>query len=97
MMDAVITTLIVGKKVADFDADILKIIAAKPGTTAQVRDERMQFGIRNEDGDIYRAIGITGPGVFLQTIEKLVNFGLADELQHKHGTRDGYDAIFSRR
>ncbi|WP_454774902.1 hypothetical protein [Janthinobacterium tructae] len=97
MMDAVITALVVGKKVANFDADIFKLINAEQGTMAQVRDERMQFGIRNEDGDIYRAIGITGPGVFLQTIQNLVDFGLVDELQHQNGTREGYDAIFSRR
>lgn len=90
-----ISTLIVGKEVAQFDSQITGKLSLDAGTEKAIRMERMQIGVRNEKGDIYRAIGVTGMGDFLDTINHLVDVGLVDELQHVHSARHGYDAIFS--
>lgn len=94
MWDIVITTLFVGKDVADFDAAILDGLEPEEGTEKAVKAERMTIAVRNENGDIYRAFGITGLGSFMQIIGKCQSLGLVDELQHQSGTRHGYDAIF---
>ncbi len=97
MWDAVITTVIVGKKVADFDAAIMELIEAENGTEKAIKGERMQIGIRNEDGEIYRAFGLTGLGSFMEAIQHMLDLGFVDELKDASGPRHGYDAIFSRR
>lgn len=89
------TTLFVGKDVARFDGKITEQLTLNAGPEKAVKDERMQIGIRNEDGNIYRAIGVTGMHEFLGAIDKLVDIGLVDELQEEDGPRHGYDAIFS--
>ena len=94
MWDAVVITVLVGKKVADFDAQILEQIEAEVGTEKAVKAERMQIGVRNEDGDIYRAFGLTGFSEFMDAVSKLAGLGLVDELQKENGPRHGYDAIF---
>lgn len=88
------TTVFANKDVAQFDSQITDQLPLISGTEKSVREERMQIGIRNENGDIYRAIGITGMGNFLEAINKLVEIGLIDELQFENGMRQGYDAIF---
>ncbi len=88
------TFLIPGKKVADFDGKITAKLVLEVGTKESVNFERMQVGIRNENGDIYRAIGITGLDLLLDVVSRLVEIGLVDELEKESGSRDGYDAIF---
>lgn len=88
------TALLISDDVPDFDAQILDKLPLKLGTEKGIKAERMQIGIRNQKGDIYRAIGITGLGQFLDAIEELAGIGLVDELEHKSGPSKGYDAIF---
>jgi len=97
MWDSVITALLISNDVPDFDTQICEQIEAEQGTEKAIRGERMQIGIRNEHGHIYRAFGVTGLGSFMEIIGKLQRIGLADELQYENGPRHGYDAIFARR
>jgi hypothetical protein len=90
-----ISTLLEGKVAADFDSEITDQFVFRPGSLRDVRDERMQVGVRNERGEIYRAIGITGMNEFLGIVQHLIDIGLVDELQTSTSARHGYDAIFS--
>lgn len=94
MWDAVVTVVFADKKIPAFDADVLQRMDAEEGTEKAVKAERMRIGVRNDAGEIYRAIGVTGMGCFLDTIQALAGLGLTDELQRQTGTREGYDAIF---
>lgn len=90
------STIFAGKQIPDFDRQItdkleLDIVAEK-----FVKMGRIQIGIRNDEGDIYRRIGVTGLGKFMDCIDQLANAGLVDELQDKTSGRQGYDAIFKR-
>ena len=90
------TTLFIGKDVANFDGQITDKLLLEVGTKETVNSERMQIGIRNENGDIYRAIGVTGLGDFLDCVTKLQQIGLIDELEKESSGRHGYDAIFRK-
>lgn len=90
-----VTTLFAGTIAADFDSEITVKFSLCPGTIRDVRDERMQIGIRNEKGEIYRVIGITGLGEFLEMVGHLNAIGLVDELNSATRAQQGFDAIFS--
>jgi hypothetical protein len=77
-----------------FDVDLVKSLNTKVIDMRAVRKERMIIGIRNEQRQIYRVIGITGLGDFMNTIVKLRELDLVDELEHATDPVDGYDAIF---
>jgi hypothetical protein len=89
-----VTHLVVQKDVAEFDNEIVERFEMHVGSMEDVRAERMQVGIRNSSGEIYRAIGITGMGEFLSLVQHLADIGLVDELAAATNARGGYDAIF---
>lgn len=91
----VITHLVEQKEIAEFDSEITEKFDMPVGSMEDVRAERMQVGIRNSKGEIYRVIGITGLGEFLGLVQHLADIGLADELAAATKARGGYDAIFS--
>ena len=91
----VITHLVEQKEIAEFDSEITSKFDMPVGSLENVRAERMQVGIRNSKGEIYRAIGITGLGEFLSLVQHLAGIGLVDELAAATKARGGYDAIFS--
>lgn len=90
------TTLIQGKEVSKFDGEILQKLKTHTGDMNAVKKERMIVGIRNEQREIYRVIGITGLNVFLDAIGDLNSLDLIDELEAETHPKHGYDAIFSR-
>jgi hypothetical protein len=90
------TTLLEGKKPAHFDKQIIGNLLLDVAPVAEVRQEKMLIGIRNEAGEIYRLIGATKVNSFMNAVEELVDLGLADELENTEEPRDGYDAIFSQ-
>lgn len=92
---SIVTTLLDAKETAEFDSEITSKFDMLAGSIEAVRAERMQIGIRNGRGEVYRAIGITGLGKFLSIVQHLVDIGLVDELKDATGPRNGYDAIFS--
>jgi hypothetical protein len=91
------TTLIVGKQVPVFDEALVIAMGLKTAAEKAVRNEHMLIGIRNEEKEIYRVIGVTGPDNFLDAIALLAALGFRDELENKNFMRDGYDAVFSKR
>lgn len=90
------TALLPGKTVAAFDADIVAALKLKTADPKAISQERMQLGIRNEAGDIYRAIGVTGMTAWMGAIESMLSLGFADELADAINPKHGCDAIFSR-
>lgn len=88
------TVLLTGKKPANYDKTIIANILLEQASEAEVRQEKMIIGLRNEDGEIYRLIGATKPNSFMNAVEELDDMGLEDELQDSDGPQDGYDAIF---
>lgn len=91
----VITHLVEHKEIAEFDSEITEKFDMHVGSMEDIRAERMQVGFRNSNGEIYRAIGITGLGEFLSFVGHLADIGLVDELAAETKGRGGYDAIFS--
>ena len=89
------TTLLEGKKPAHFDKHIIGNILLDVAPEAEVRQEEMLIGVRNEAGDIYRLIGATKLNSFMNAVEELFDLGLVDELQDTEEPKEGCDAIFS--
>jgi hypothetical protein len=91
----IVTHMTAQKDIAEFDDEIIERFDMHEGSMEDVKAERMQIGIRNSKGEIYRSIGITGMSEFLGLIQHLVDIGLVDELAAANNSRGGYDAIFS--
>jgi hypothetical protein len=89
------TTLIEGKQPAEFDAIVLNTINLIPPTPQTVSAERLLVGIRNEHGDVYRIIRVSGLNNFLELIGKLRDLGFIDEFAEACGDKQGFDAIVS--
>lgn len=89
------TALLEGKKPAHFDKHIIGNLLLDVAPAAEVRDEPMVIGVRNEDGDIYRVIGAATLNSFMNAVEELFDLGLSDELENTEEQKDGCDAIFS--
>lgn len=89
------TTLLEGKKPAHFDKHIIGNLLLDAASEAEVRQEKLLIGVRNEAGEIYRLIGANKHNSFMNAVEELFDLGLADELEDLEETREGCDAIFS--
>jgi hypothetical protein len=89
------TTLLEGKKPAHFDKHIIGNLLLDVAPEAEVRQEKLLIGVRNEAGDIYRLIGATKHNSFMNAVEELFDLGLVDELEDTEEIREGCDAIFS--
>jgi hypothetical protein len=89
------TALLEGKKPAHFDKHIIGNLLLDVAPPAEVRDEPMVIGVRNEDGEIYRVIGAATLNSFMNAVEELFDLGLSDELENTEEQKDGCDAIFS--
>jgi hypothetical protein len=88
------TSLIDGTKPAHFDKHIIGNILLDVAPLAEVKDEAMLIGVRNEAGEIYRLIGATKLNSFMNAVEELLDLGLEDELQDTEEQKEGCDAIF---
>jgi hypothetical protein len=89
-----VTHCVKGTDVAEYDSEITEKFEMRPGSARDVRNARMQVGLRNSSGVIYRDVGITGLSEFLNLVQHLQDIGLVDELAAASGSRGGYDAIF---
>ena len=89
------TSLIAGKKPAHFDKHIIGNLLLDVASEAEVREEAMLIGVRNEDGEIYRLIGATKLNSFMNAVEELFDLGLVDELEDTEEPKEDCDAIFS--
>ncbi|MFZ6639222.1 hypothetical protein ACO0LL_05730 [Undibacterium sp. TC4M20W] len=90
------TVVFAGHDIPDFDGQITANLVLEVVTEKAVRFERMQIGVRNEHGHIYRAIGVSGLDVFLEVTIELEKIGLTDEIEKYGPSRQGYDAIFKK-
>ncbi|MET0962172.1 MAG: hypothetical protein ABWY05_05045 [Noviherbaspirillum sp.] len=90
------TTLIEGKQRAEYDAAVLKAMTLAPPALQSVSAERLLVGIRNEQGDVYRVIRISGLGNFLALIGKLRELGFSDEFAEASGDKEGFDVVVAR-
>ena len=89
------TSLIDGKKPAHFDKHIIGNILLDVAPLAEVKEEPMLIGVRNEAGEIYRIIGAAKLNSYMNAVEELFDLGLADELENTEEPKEGCDAIFS--
>ncbi|KUY73366.1 hypothetical protein WI25_11380 [Burkholderia cepacia] len=88
--------LVANVELASFDSEIVDGLNLK--TVAKfTRDYRMQIGIRNDAGDLYRGIRLEGMNLWLDTLQWFFDHGFADEIGPDGGTVRGCDAIFSRK
>ena len=84
-----------GVRIAAFDNDIVS--GLKTNTVDRwSRYPRMQIGIRNEDGDAYRCIGVDGMGDWISKLQWFLDRGFTDELGPGGGTWKGCNAVFSK-
>ena len=89
------TALIDGITPAKIDKQIIANLLLDVASVAEVRQEKLLVGVRNEAGQIYRLIGAPKANNYKNAVEELEDLGLVDELQGTEGTEEGCDAIFS--
>jgi hypothetical protein len=89
------TTLIKNKTVAAFDSELLAHLEADETTMRQVEKTGRLMGIRNEQGQLYRALGIADFELYLDVMDMLENAGFINELEDQP-SKKGYDSIFKR-
>lgn len=94
-MESVKTAIIEGKQPAEFDATLLNAADLISDTPESVWSESMLIGIRNEYGDTYRAIGVTGLADLVHILQTLHDLGCARELPNSYEAGQGFDALFS--
>ena len=90
------TTVIEGSPVAEYDSIVLDAMNLIQPTPQHVSAKRLLVGIKNEQGNVYRVIKISGLGEFLALIGKLRDLGFTDELAEAYGDKEGFDAIVAR-
>lgn len=88
------TALLDGIKPAKIDKKIMANLLLDIATVAEVRQEKMLIGVRNETGEIYRLIGATKVNSYMNAVEELEDLGLVDALKNTESPQDGCDAIF---
>jgi hypothetical protein len=90
------TALLDGIKPAKIDKQIMANLLLDIATVAEVRQEKMLIGVRNEAGEIYRLIGATKVNSYMNAVEELEDLGLVDALKNTEAPQDGCDAIFGK-
>lgn len=88
------TKVIEGKSPRADDQEIVDAAEKAAAGGAGLGGGPMCIGIRNEAGQIYRAISTEGMGEFMDVIGALLDRGLVDELKDSYEMREGCDAIF---
>lgn len=89
------TTLIEGMHRAGRDRFLLNTVELVDDSSETVWKEGKLIGLRNEDGEIYRAIGIAGTTRFIYVLRKLRKLGCIRELADSDETSQGFHAIMS--
>ncbi|HEV7929395.1 MAG TPA: hypothetical protein VGP12_04595, partial [Nitrosospira sp.] len=89
------TTLIQGTQAATMDAVLLSTVDIAHDTLATVWNQKRIIGLRNEDGEVYRAIGTAGRTKFIYMIKQLRKLGCTREIVDIDETQRGFHAILS--
>jgi hypothetical protein len=89
------TALIEGMQPSRFDKNLLQdieFIQLPPETNA---NEAYLIGVRDEHGDVYRVIDMTGGSPATSLLEKLRELGYWDQAPNSYEAELGYDRIIS--
>jgi hypothetical protein len=89
------TVRIKGKRASPFDVLLLTALELQQSTWTEVWNESVRIGIRNEHGDIYRAIGITGLHCLSDLISQLRGLGYVDAAEIDGEAAHGFDVTVS--
>jgi hypothetical protein len=89
------TALVDGTEPATFDTTLFLAMDLVPTRREAVWMESILIGIRNEYGEVYRVIGITGMSRFIDATAKLRELGYRDEALGAQESDQGFDAILS--
>jgi hypothetical protein len=89
------TALIDGQQPSRLDGPLLNTIHLCGAEPRSVWSESMLIGIQNEQGELYRAIGVTGLTNFVSAIQELHSVGYTYRLATIEETLHGFDAIVS--
>lgn len=87
------TALVDGTEPATFDTTLFLAMDLVPSRREVVWMESILIGIRNEYGEVYRVIGVTGMSRFIDVTAKLRELGYRDETAGAHEVEQGFDAI----
>ncbi|MFS8981251.1 hypothetical protein PO002_44010 [Cupriavidus necator] len=88
--------LFLGKAIPAYDEEIVMALKLTVAELSLVHEEWMQLGIRNEVGDLYRVVGVTGDIEWVQALVTMRLLGYVDELAGCLRPKEGCDVIFSR-
>jgi hypothetical protein len=87
--------LVPGPAVASFDLEIAKTL--KISTVSRwTRPPRMQIGLRNESGEVYRTIGIDDMRDWIDSLQWFLDHGFIDVIGPHGDAWRGCDALFRR-
>jgi hypothetical protein len=89
------TALIEGMQPSRFDKNLLQdieFIQLPPETNS---NEAYLIGVRDEHGDVYRVIDMTGRSPATSLLEKLRELGYWDQAPNSYEAELGYDRIIS--
>jgi hypothetical protein len=89
------TVLIKGKRPSKFDVLLLTALELQKSNLTAVWNESVRIGIRNEQGDIYRAIGITGTRRLNDAISQMCGLGYLDAVAIDYEAEQGFDMTVS--
>ncbi len=90
------TVVIAERKVANFDKWLVAYLELVESDEDVVRHARKLIGIRNEKGELYRAIAASGLNQFLETYVVLNDFGFSAQAYNSFKADEYiYDAIFN--
>ncbi|MFL9923416.1 hypothetical protein PQR62_04010 [Herbaspirillum lusitanum] len=75
-----VTTALIGGVVSShFDSELVKELKIQVVKIYAMREQSLLIGIRNQDGDIYRAVGANSTGEFFSVLKNLSQFDLFNE------------------
>lgn len=89
------TALVDGTQPATFDTALFLAMDLVPARRELVWMESILIGIRNEYGEVYRVIGVTGMRRFIEVTTKLRELGYRDETVGTREADQGFDAVLS--
>jgi hypothetical protein len=89
------TAVIEGAAPSGCDSRLLNSMCLSQAEPHAVWRETILLGIRNEYGEIYRAVGISGRDGFLEVMSQLRSLGFQYEVTNSKEAQQRYDAIVS--
>jgi len=95
MKESIKTCLLDTSSIAQFDDELMRIIECEEASAQEVEEQHMHIGVRNEQGRVYRLIGVSGMGLYGKLLIEIQYFGFKNESQDKI-PRERYDDILMK-